>query len=124
MKVLSRATDQVTDNIRWAARVCGLVVVGIFLLILVFAFTNEEGIHAQAAPKVVLMVAAICGVGLAWRWARVGGAVLVASSVALGLSMFQTRPMLAPVGLLLALLIYAAPPLMAGVLFMLSRRRS
>jgi hypothetical protein len=38
--------------------------------------------------------------------------------------MFQTRPMLAPVGLLLALLIYAAPPLVAGVLFLLSGRRS
>jgi hypothetical protein len=120
----SQAMDQGTDNVRWVARVCGLLVVGLFVLILIFAFTNEDGIHAQAAPKVVLMVAAICGVGLAWRWARVGGTVLVASSVALGLSMFQTRPMLAPVGLLLALLIYAAPPLVAGVLFLLSGRRS
>ena len=113
--------DGGADNIRWAARVSGLSVVGLFLLILFLAFTNEDG--AQAVPKMILLAIAITGVGLAWRWERVGGAILVASAVALGLSMYQSYPILGRVGLLLVVLIYTPLPLIAGVLFLLSSRR-
>ena len=115
--------DRGADYIRWAARVFGLSVVGVFLLILFLAFTNEDGIHAQAVPKVILLMVAICSVGVAWRWERVGGAILVASVVALGLSMVQSYPILGPVGLLLVVLIYTPLPLIAGALFLLSSRR-
>ena len=66
---------------------------------------------------------AIAGVGIAWRWERVGGGLLVASAVALGLSICQSYPIFGPVGLLLVVLIYTPLPLMAGVLFLLSSRR-
>ena len=123
MRTAFQAMHRGADNIRWAARVSGLLVVGGFLLILFLAFTNEDGIQAQAVPKVILLMVAIFGVGLAWRWERVGGAMLVASAVALGLSMYQSYPILGPVGLLLVVLIYTPLPLIAGVLFLLSSRR-
>ena len=115
--------DRGADYIRWAARVFGLSVVGVFLLILFFAFTNEDGIHAQAVPKIILLMIAIAGVGVAWRWERVGGGLLVASAVGLGLSICQSYPVFGPVGLLLVLLIYTPLPLISGVLFLLSSRR-
>ena len=123
MKMAFQAMDRRADDIRRAARVSGLQVVGIFLLILILAITNEDGIHAQAVPKVILLTVAISAVGMAWRWERVGGAVLVASAVALGLSMYQSYPLLGSLGLLLAVLIYTPLPLIAGILFLLSSRR-
>lgn len=123
MKMVSQAMDRGADDIRRAARVSGLQVVGVFLLILILALTNEDGIEAQALPKVILLTVAISAVGIAWRWERVGGAVLVASAVALGLSMYQSYPLLGSLGLLLAVLIYTPLPLIVGVLFLLSSRR-
>ena len=115
--------DRGADNIKWAARVSGLPVVGLFLLILFLAFSNEDGVQAQAVPKVILLMVAICGVAMAWRWERVGGAMLVASAVALGLSICQSYPIFGPVGLLLVVLIYTPLPLISGVLILLSSRR-
>ena len=123
MKMVFQARDRGADDIRRAARVSGLQVVGIFLLILILAITNEDGIQAQAVPKVILLTVAISAVGMAWRWERVGGVVLVASALALGLSMYQSYPLLGSLGLLLAVLIYTPLPLIAGVLFLLSSRR-
>jgi hypothetical protein len=91
--------DRGADDIRWAARISGLQLGGIFLL-----------------------VVAILGVGMAWRWERVGGMMLIVSALALGLSVYQAHPILGPVGLLLALLIYTPLPLIAGILFLLSSR--
>jgi len=123
VRMALEAPDRGAGHIRWAARVSGLLVVGVFLFILILAFTNEDGIQAQAVPKVILLAIAIAGVGLAWRRERVGGAILVASAVALGLSICQSYPIFGPVGLLLVVLIYTPLPLMAGVLFLLSSRR-
>ena len=123
MRTAFEAMDPGADYIRWAARVTGLMVVAVFLVILILAFTNEDGILAQAVPKIIVMAVAICGVAVAWRWERVGGAILVASVVALGLSMVQSYPILGPVGLLLVVLIYPPLPLIAGALFLLSSRR-
>ena len=123
MRMALEAPDRGAGHIRWAARVSGLLVVGVFLLILFLAFTNEDGIQAQAVAKVILLMIAIAGVGIAWRWERVGGGLLVASAVALGLSICQSYPIFGPAGLLVVLLIYSAPPLVAGVLFLLSGRR-
>jgi len=123
VRMALEAHDRGAGHIRWAARVSGLLVVGVFLLILFLAFTNEDGIQAQAVPKVILLMIAIAGVGIAWRWERVGGGLLVASAVALGLSICQSYPIFGPVGLLLVVLIYTPLPLMAGVLFLLSSRR-
>ena len=122
MKMVSQSMDRRAGDIRQAARVSGLQVVGVFLLILVLALTNEDGIEAQALPKVILLTVAIGAVGIAWRWERVGGAVLVASAVALALTMYQSYPLLGSLGLLLAVLIYAPLPLIVGVLFLLSSR--
>jgi hypothetical protein len=121
--MVSQAVDQRPDNVRMLARVGGLLVVGLFLAILALAFTNEDGILAQAVPKVVLLAVAILGVGLAWWWERVGGAILVVSAVALGLSMYRSLPLLGSEGVLLTLLIYVPLPLVAGVLFLLSGRK-
>ena len=123
MRTAFEAMDRGADYIRWAARVTGLLVVVVFLLILILAFTNEDGIQAQAVPKVILLMVAICSVGVAWRWERVGGAILVASAVALGLSMYPSYPIFGPVGFLLVVLIYPPLPLISGVLFLLSSRR-
>ena len=122
MRTAFEAMDRGADYIRWAARVTGLLVVVVFLLILILAFTNEDGIQAQAVPKVILLMVAICSVGVAWRWDRVGGAMLVASAVALGLSICQSYLIFGPVGLLLVALIYTPLPLISGVLFLLSSR--
>ena len=122
MKMAFQATDRGAGDIRRAARVSGLQVVAIFLVILILAITNEDGIPAQAMPKVILLTMAISAVGVAWRWERVGGAVLVASAMALGFSMYQTYPLVGTLGLLLAVLIYTPLPLIAGVLFLLSSR--
>jgi hypothetical protein len=99
------------------------MVVVVFVLILALSFTNEDGIQAQAVPKIILMAVAICGVAVAWRWERAGGTILVASAITLGLSMCQDYPTFGLVGLLLVLLIYTPLPLFSGVLFLLSSRR-
>jgi len=114
--------DRGADDIRRAARASGLQVAGIFLFVLMLALTNEDGVPAQALPKLSLLVVAILGVGMAWRWERVGGMMLIVSALALGLSAYQSYPILGPVGLLLAVLIYTPLPLIAGILFLLSSR--
>lgn len=114
--------DREADDIRRAARVSGLQVGGIFLFVLMLALTNEDGVPAQALPKLFLLVVAILGVGMAWRWERVGGVMLIVSALALSLSVYQGYPILGPVGLLLAVLTYTPLPLIAGILFLLSSR--
>ncbi|NIN63850.1 MAG: hypothetical protein GTO63_03875 [Anaerolineae bacterium] len=114
--------DRGADDIRYAARISGLQLGGIFLFVLVLALTNEDGVPAQALPKLFLLVVAILGVGMAWRWERVGGMMLIVSALALSLSVYQAYPILGPVGLLLAVLIYTPLPLIAGILFLLSSR--
>ena len=122
MRTTLEALDRGAGYIRWAARISGVLVIVVFLFILILAFTNEDGIHAQAVPEIILLMIAIAGVGIAWRWERVGGGLLVASAVALGLSICQSYPIFGPVGLLLVLLIYTPLPLFSGVLFLLSSR--
>ena len=109
--------------IRWAARISGFGVVVIFLLILALAFINEDGIQTQAVPKILLMALAICGVVVAWRWERIGGAILVLSAVALAASMCQGYSTFGLAGLLVVLLIYTPLPFTSGVLFLLSGRK-
>lgn len=117
------ASVRQAQYIRWAARISGLLVIAIFLFLLILAFANEDGIQTQAVPKIILMALAICGVVAAWRWERTGGTMLVASGLALGLSMCQGYQTFGPVGLLLVLVIYTPLPLFSGVLFLLSSRR-
>jgi hypothetical protein len=111
---------------RWSARVSGLLTTGFFLFIIILVVINEDKPPAQAVPTLVLLVVAIMAAFMAWRWERIGGMVLVMSSLGLGISVHMSSAAfgLGPVGLLMGLLIYSLPPLITGILYLLSGQRS
>ena len=70
-----------TKWIRWIARICSMVIIGITLL-MVIAHVVIPDPHATDYPPIenllpLAMCLSVLGLGLAWRWEGLGGAISV-----------------------------------------------
>ncbi len=116
-----KSTSQNAHSLRWAARLYSILTGGLFLLILFLAVTNEDKPQGLAIPILILLICTILANFAAWRWEKVGGAIVAccalglgmlsfASSLSLGLNAFSVVPAL----------IYSVPFLIVGILFWVS----
>jgi hypothetical protein len=106
---------------RWAARVLGSLIGLYFLVIgLASALFDPEPLSLEGAFLAGLAIVAVAGVVIAWWRERIGGWILVIDGFALGVFTYVTAGRnKIPVALLMG-----GPLLVAGVLFLMSWRRS
>ena len=71
--------------IRWAARVYGLLLVGLFGFFAVGEGFNPFALTPSAAVASALVGIALIGLLVAWRWELAGGLMVVGGMVAFGL---------------------------------------
>ena len=113
------STHDYLPTTRWMTRALGVMINSFFLLILLLALTNEDGVPPQGWPVIVCLAVCILGVFSACRWTRLGGRVVVGGAFALCLaalySAFVTG--LPWEGLALAL-VYPVPFFIIGSLFL------
>ena len=72
-------------GLRWPARVCGLLLVGVFGLFAVGEGFNPLALTASEMVACALFAPALLGLLVAWRWERTGGLMTVSGMVAFGL---------------------------------------
>jgi cell shape-determining protein MreD len=107
--------------IRWVARLSSLAINGVFLFILFLAVTNEDKPQGAAIPVLVLLALTMVSCFIAWRQERAGGIAVLVSAMCLGVAAdFASRTYGAPH--LLAPILYAAPFLLVGALFLVAAR--
>lgn len=108
----------------WMARLFSLVINSAFLLILCLALTNEDRPQGPALAVLPLLVLTMAASFAAWRWARAGGALVVAGGLCLGLAAYAASLAfdLGSAGLL-GPLIYGAPFVLLGTLFWISGKK-
>lgn len=109
----------------WIARLSGLVINGVFLLILCLAVTNEDKPQGPAVTVLVPLALTMAASFAAWRWQRAGGALVVAGGLVLGVAAYSASLAfgLGSFGLLGAFL-YGAPFVLVGILFWISGGRA
>jgi hypothetical protein len=85
--------DRATKWIRWIARIWSLPIMGVALLVLVGYAWNwvtvgvadpyavEDYPPIEALPP-ILMFLSVLGLGIAWRWERLGGAISIVFQLA------------------------------------------
>lgn len=118
MTLLDKRDDDLTVALRWSARLLGLVATILFAelvinwgpgVILALPWGRPTGM-----PLFVALVLAVAGVMVAWRWETIGGALALAGSLAILLSVYlSSGTVKLPVAFLLAM-----PLLLAGVLYL------
>jgi len=85
--------DRATKWIRWTARIWGTAIIGITLLFLIgyavnWVTTGKADPHAvQDYPPIenlppLFMLLSVIGLGIAWRWEGLGGAIAVVFQLA------------------------------------------
>jgi len=106
---------------RWTARGISSLVGAFFLLfVLGEVIWGRTPWSLEGAVLAGLVIVAVLGALIAWRWEGVGGTVLVIGAIALGIFACVT----ARFNKIGAMLIMGGPFLAAGILFLLSWRRS
>jgi hypothetical protein len=104
--------------LHWMIRLLSLTINSMFLFILCLAVTNEDPPQGPAIAVLVLLGLTMAGSFAAWRWAKAGGAAVVAG--ALGTSVATYLASL-EFGLgshsFLPAFIYGTPFLVTGILF-------
>jgi hypothetical protein len=112
-------------SIRWVARLLSVLVSSMFLLIIFLAITNEDKPQEMAIPVLALLALTIMGCLVAWRWEKVGGVVVVTGALCLYIAASLSG---LTVGLgslsFLVSLIYGAPFLIVGILFLVCSQRT
>jgi hypothetical protein len=73
--------DRTTKWMRWIARIWSMVIIG-FTLVMVIAHVVIPDPHATDYPPIenllpLAMCLSVAGLGLAWRWEGLGGAISV-----------------------------------------------
>jgi hypothetical protein len=76
--------DGWTSVMRWTARVLGLIAAGLFVaflylsgaIVFPLSWTSPQGM-----PLLIVLIVAIAGVLVAWRWELIGGAMAIAGAV-------------------------------------------
>jgi hypothetical protein len=122
MNDIQPATGNRETVIRWGARLSSLAVNSVFLLILILAVTNEDQPQGAAVPVLVLLVLTMVSCFAAWRWERAGGIAVLVGAVCLGVAAYSASRTYGVGPHFLLSLIYAAPFLLAGTLFLLAAR--
>jgi hypothetical protein len=113
-----KGADRATKWIRWIARIWSIVIIGI-TLVMVIAHAVMPDPHATDYPPVenllpLAMCLSVAGLGLAWRWEGLGGAISVGFFLAnLGLY-WAIRQKFFPLRALAIL----SPVLITGMLFL------
>ena len=126
MANISHTGDRVTRWIRYIARALAMIWAGWWMYLGV-ASAFVEGLNLvevlvrTTLPGLVFLVSAV----IAWRWEAIGGVALVVESllifIAYPVMTYGSLPLSTVVFMLLTM---GLPPLVAGSLFLVSRRRS
>lgn len=118
MTTVQSAGDQVTQGVRWLARILGLWASSLFLLFAVSAsaeiYPKLSWASLRGMPLFIVLAATALGVLIAWRWEMLGGAIAVIGAFAQsalvflgsGRAMFTTA------------LLVISPFFVAGILFL------
>jgi len=112
-------------SLRRLARLSGLVINGVFLLIFILAVTNEDKPQGPAIAVLVLLVLVIVASFAAWRWGKAGGIPVVVGGLCLSVAVYLAQRAF---GLgsssLLGPLIYGTPFVFVGILFWMSGEKA
>jgi hypothetical protein len=124
MNGIRRVMTSRCDLVDWAARLSSLVIDSVFLLILCLAVTNEDKPQGPAVIVLVLLALTMAASFAAWHWRRVGGALVVAGGLCLGVATCSAS---LAFGLgssgLLGTFIFGTPFVLVGILFWISGGR-
>jgi hypothetical protein len=69
-------------NIRWIARIMGLLIIGVFLLFMVGEGFNPLKLNGTEIAQHAVLFFALTGMVVLWRWELFGGVMVVAGMVA------------------------------------------
>lgn len=115
---MEKSNNGWTTTIRWAARLIGLVAIGLFVLFVAtsgtsvlsqLSFTDPQGL-----PMLIALALALAGVLVAWRWELVGGIMTIVGAVGIiGLVCLGSGT-----DMFLCSLFFTGPLLLAGVLYL------
>jgi hypothetical protein len=113
-----KGADRATEWIRWIARIWSIMIIGITLVIIIAHVIMPEPNATDYPPIENLLPLAMClsvlGLGVAWRWEGLGGAISVGFFLAnLGLY-WAIRQKFFPLRALAVL----SPVLITGMLFL------
>ena len=122
MNDVKSATSNGHTAIRWIARLSSLAINSAFLLILFLAVTNQDKPQGAAIPVLVLLVVTMGTCLVAWRWERAGGIAVLVGAVCLGAAAYAASRTYGPGPHFLIPIVYAAPYLFVGVLFLAAAR--
>jgi hypothetical protein len=112
-------------SMRWVARLSSLAISSVFLLILILAVTNEDKPHGPAIPVLVLLVLTMVACLAAWRWEKAGGVAVIVGSICLSLAAYSAAQAFGlGSAIFLPLLVYGAPFLVVGILFLIAGQRT
>jgi len=117
------ATSNWETVIRWIARLSSLAINSVFLLILFLAMTNEDKPQGAAIPVLVLLALTMVSCFAAWKWERAGGAAVLVGAICLGVAACSASRTYSAGSHFLTLLVYVAPFLLVGALFLLAARQ-
>ena len=121
---MGRDPDRVTRWIRRVARILSVVIIGFTLFMLIGHIVVPEPTVADYPPVEnllpVVMCVSVLGLGLAWRWEGLGGAINVGFFVVHLVMYWAIRQRFFPLG---GLLVFSPVPI-TGVLFLVCWWRS
>jgi len=122
MNDLQPATVNRNTVFYWIARLSSLVINSVFLLILFLALSNEDKPQGAAIPVLVLLALTMILCLAAWRWGQAGGIAVLVGAVCLGVAAYTASRTYGVGPNFLIPLLYAAPFLLVGTLFLLAAR--
>ena len=116
--------DRWTLLLRWTARVLAVIAAGLFVLFAVESggrlLADLSWDRPQGWPLLLVLLAALAGVLVAWRWELAGGALAVAGAMAVvGLVVWGSG-----MDMIIGAVLFAAPVAMAGVLYLICCART
>jgi hypothetical protein len=118
MTAIRRRGNGWTTAMRWVARLLAMAAAGLFVLFAVecgpTALASLSWSSPQGIPLLLALLVSLAGLLIAWRWELVGGAMAVGGAVAI------VALVCAGSGweLLRCALVFAAPLLLAGALYL------
>jgi hypothetical protein len=120
MNNVKTSVDGATKGMRWTARIIGMLI-GLVWASQVPGIMDHSSIPLPIPLQVALLVTPLLGAIIAWRWERIGGAMLVVCAL-----LFWALPPIAegrvPMPTTGDLILI--PGLLAGFLFLICRRRT